>query len=141
MDEKFKTVTLQGVERIYKTFITHVAEGRKMTVAQVDSIGQGRVWSGSQALKIGLVDKIGGLDDAIKEAASLSKTKKYSTQNFPEFEKDMNDVFKNFPFAKSKVSFIKEELGEETYRLMEQLKKVQARKGVQAMMPFEITIH
>ena len=141
MDEKFKTVTLQGVERIYKTFITHVAEGRKMTVAQVDSIGQGRVWSGSQALKIGLVDKIGGLDDAIKEAASLSKTKKYSTQNFPEFEKDMNDIFKNFPFAKSKVSFIKEELGEETYRLMEQLKKVQARKGVQAMMPFEITIH
>lgn len=141
MDEKFKAVTLESVERIYKTFITHVAEGRKMTVAQVDSIGQGRVWSGSQALKIGLVDKIGGLDDAIKEAASLSKTKKYSTQNFPEFEKDMNDVFKNFPFAKSKESFIKEELGEETYLLMEQIKRVQARKGVQAMMPFEITIH
>ncbi len=141
MDEKFKTVTLESVERIYRTFITHVAEGRKMTVAQVDSIGQGRVWSGSQALKIGLVDKIGGLDDAIKEAASLAKTKKYSTQNFPEFEKDMNDIFKNFPFAKSKESFIKEELGEETYRLMEQIKKVQARKGVQAMMPFEITIH
>jgi protease IV len=140
MDEKFKAVTLESVERIYKTFITHVAEGRKMTVAQVDSIGQGRVWSGSQALKIGLVDKIGGLDDAIKEAASLSKTKKYSTQNFPEFEKDMNDIFKNFPFAKSKESFIKEELGEETYRLMEQLKKVQARKGIQTMMPFEIKI-
>ena len=140
MDEKFKAVTLESVERIYKTFITHVAEGRKMTVAQVDSIGQGRVWSGSQALKIGLVDKIGGLDDAIKEAARLAKTKKYSTQNFPEFEKDMNDIFKNFPFAKSKESFIKEELGEETYRLMEQLKKVQARKGIQTMMPFEIKI-
>jgi protease IV len=140
MDEKFKAVTLESVERIYKTFITHVAEGRKMTVAQVDSIGQGRVWSGSQALKIGLVDKIGGLDDAIKEAASLSKTKKYSTQNFPEFEKDMNDVFKNFPFAKSKESFIKEELGEETYRLMEQIKRVQARKGVQTLMPFELKI-
>ena len=141
MDEKFKAVTLESVEHIYKTFVSHVAEGRKMTVAQVDSIGQGRVWSGSQALKIGLVDKIGGLDDAIKEAASLAKTKTYSTQNFPEYEKDMNDIFKNFPFAKSKESFIKEELGEETYRLMEQLKKVQARKGVQAMMPFEITIH
>jgi protease-4 len=141
MDEKFKAVTLESVEHVYKTFISHVAEGRKMTVAQVDSIGQGRVWSGEQALKVGLVDKIGGLDDAIKEAASLAKTKRYSTQNFPEYEKDMNDIFKNFPFAKSKESFIKEELGEETYRLMEQLKKVQARKGVQAMMPFEITIH
>ncbi len=141
MDEKFKAVTLESVEHIYKTFVSHVAVGRKMTVAQVDSIGQGRVWSGEQALKIGLVDKIGGLDDAIKEAASLAKTKTYSTQNFPEYEKDMNDIFNNFPFAKSKESFIKEELGEETYRLMEQLKKVQARKGVQAMVPFEITIH
>ncbi|TRX22732.1 signal peptide peptidase SppA [Flavobacterium franklandianum] len=140
MDEKFKAITLESVEHIYKTFVSHVAAGRKMTVAQVDSIGQGRVWSGSQALKIGLVDKIGGLDDAIKEAASLAKTKKYGTQNFPEFEKDMNDIFKNFPFAKSKESFIKEELGEETFRLMEQIKRVQARKGVQAMMPFEITI-
>lgn len=140
MDEKFKAVTQESVEHVYKTFVSHVAAGRKMTVAQVDSIGQGRVWSGSQALKIGLVDKIGGLDDAIKEAASLAKTKKYSTQNFPEFEKDINDILANFPFAKSKASFIKEELGEETYRLMEQIKKVQARKGVQAMMPFEINI-
>jgi len=141
MNEKFKAVTLESVEHIYKTFVSHVAAGRKMTVAQVDSIGQGRVWSGEQALKIGLVDKIGGLDDAIKEAASLSKIKTYSKQNFPEYEKDMNDIFNNFPFAKSKESFIKEELGEETYRLMEQIKKVQARKGVQAMMPFEISIH
>ena len=141
MDEKFKAVTLESVEHIYKTFVSHVATGRKMTVAQVDSIGQGRVWSGEQALKVGLVDKIGGLDDAIKEAASLAKTKRYGTQNFPEFEKDMNDIFENFPFSQSKESFIKEELGEETYRLMEQIKKVQARKGVQAMMPFEITIH
>jgi protease-4 len=140
MDEKFKAVTQESVEHIYKTFVSHVAAGRKMTVAQVDSIGQGRVWSGSQALKIGLVDRIGGLDDAIKEAASLAKAKNYSTQNFPEFEKDINDILENFPFAKSKESFIKEELGEETFRLMEQIKKVQARKGVQAMMPFEINI-
>lgn len=141
MDEKFKAVTLESVEHIYKTFVSHVAEGRKMTFAQVDSIGQGRVWSGEQALKIGLVDKIGGLDDALKEAAKLSKTKNYSTKNFPEFEKDINDLLQNFPFAKSKESFIKEELGEETYRLMQQLKKIQARKGVQAIMPFEITMH
>lgn len=140
MDEKFKTVTQESVENVYKTFVSHVANGRKMTIAQVDSIGQGRVWSGDQALKVGLVDKIGGLDDAIKEAASLSKTNSYSTQTFPEFEKDINDLLSNFPFAKSKESFIKEELGEETYRLMEQIKKAQARKGVQAMMPFEMTI-
>ncbi|NDP26063.1 MAG: signal peptide peptidase SppA [Flavobacterium sp.] len=141
LDEKFKAVTLEEVEHIYKTFVSHVAQGRKMTFAEVDSIGQGRVWSGEQALKVGLVDKIGGLDDAIKEAARLSKTKKYSTQNFPEFEKDINDILQNLPFAKSKESFIKEELGEETFRLMEQIKKIKSQKGVQAIMPFEILIH
>ncbi|MCI4443159.1 MAG: signal peptide peptidase SppA [Lentimicrobium sp.] len=140
MDEKFKAVTLEGVEHIYKTFVSHVAEGRKMSFAQVDSIAQGRVWSGSQALKIGLVDKIGGLDDALKEAASLAKIKNYKTQNFPEFEKNINDILENLPFAKSKEAFIKEELGDETYRLMEQIKRMQSQKGVQAMMPFEITI-
>ena len=141
MDEKFKAVTLEGVEHVYKTFVTHVAEGRKMTFAQVDAIAQGRVWTGSQALKIGLVDKIGGLDDAIREAATLGKTKDYSTQNFPEYEEDINDILGNLPFARTKSSFIKEELGEENYRLMEQIKRVQAQKGVQAMLPFEISIH
>jgi len=141
LDEKFKAVTLESVENIYKTFVAHVAEGRKMSFAQVDSIAQGRVWTGSQALKIGLVDKIGGLDDALKEAASLAKIKSYKTQNFPEFQKDINDILENFPFAKSKESFIKEELGEETFRIMEQIKRMQSQKGVQAIMPFEIIIH
>jgi protease-4 len=140
LDEKFKAVTLEGVEHIYKTFVSHVAEGRKMSFAQVDSIGQGRVWSGSQAVKIGLVDKIGGLDDALIEAARLAKIKDYKTQNFPEFEKDINDILENLPFAKSKEAFIKEELGAETYKIMEQIKRMQSQKGVQAMMPFEITI-
>lgn len=140
MDEKFKEVTLESVEQVYKTFVSHVAEGRKMTIAQVDSIGQGRVWSGSQALKIGLVDKIGGMDDAIKEAASLAKIKSYKTQNFPEFEKDINDILQHLPFAKSKEAFLKEEFGEETYRMMEQVKRMQSQNGVQAVMPFEIII-
>ena len=140
LDDKFKGVTLEGVEHIYKTFVAHVAQGRKMTFAQVDSIAQGRVWSGSQAVQIGLVDKIGGLDDALKEAASLAKIKSYKTQNFPEFEKDINDLLENLPFAKTKESYIKEELGEETFRIMEQIKRMQSQKGVQAIMPYEIII-
>lgn len=140
LDEKFKAITLEGVEHIYKTFVTHVAQGRKMTFAQVDSIAQGRVWSGSEAKKIGLVDKIGGIDDAILEAATLAKIKNYNTQNFPEFEKNIDDIFEHLPFAKSKESFIKEELGEETYKIMHQIKTIQSQKGVQAMLPFEITI-
>jgi protease-4 len=140
LDEKFKAVTLESVEHIYKTFVTHVAQGRKMTFAQVDAIAQGRVWSGSEALKKGLVDKIGGLDDAIHEAAVLGKTKNYSTQNYPEYEKNFKDILESLPFGNSKADFIKEEIGEENYKIMEQIKRLQSQKGVQAMMPFEINV-
>jgi protease-4 len=70
LDDKLKAVTLEGVEHIYKTFVTHVAEGRKMTFA---SGLYYKVWAGSEALKLGLVDRIGSLDDAINEAAVLAK--------------------------------------------------------------------
>ncbi|MEY4431984.1 MAG: hypothetical protein RLZZ44_114 [Bacteroidota bacterium] len=140
IDEKFKAVTTEGVEQIYKTFVSHVAQGRKMTFAQVDAIAQGRVWTGSDAIKIGLVDKIGGLNDAIKEAARLAKITSYNTQNYPEFNKNFDDFLENFPFAKSKERLIKEEIGEENYRVMEEIKRIQNYKGVQARMPFEITI-
>lgn len=140
LNDKIKAVTLEGVEHIYNTFVTHVAEGRKMTFAQVDAIAQGRVWAGSEALKNGLVDKIGGLDAAIKEAAVLGKTKKYTTQNYPEYNKDINALLAGFPFAQAKENFIKEEIGQENYKLMHELKRLQIQKGVQTMLPFEINI-
>ncbi|WJS96420.1 signal peptide peptidase SppA [Flavobacterium johnsoniae] len=141
VDEKFKAFTLEGVEKIYHTFVTHVAEGRKMTFDQVDAIAQGRVWSGTEALKLGLVDKIGGLNDAITEAARIAKVKNYSTQNYPEYEKTFNDLLSGLPFAKSKEAFLKEEIGEENYLLIEQVKKFQKQKGVQAIMPYGINIY
>lgn len=141
IDENFKAVTLESIEQVYKTFVSHVAQGRKMNFAAVDSIAQGRVWSGTEALKIGLVDKIGGLNAAIAEAARLSKTQNYSTQNYPEYEKDLEDVFSKMPFANSKASIIKEEIGNENYQLLQQIKKFQSRKGVQALMPFQISIY
>ena len=58
----------------------------------------------------------------------------------PEYKKDFNDLLSSLPFAQSKVNFIKEEIGEENYMLMEQVKRFQEQKGVQAMMPFAINI-
>ena len=140
IDEKFKAVTLEGVEHIYKIFVLHVAQGRKMSFAQVDSIAQGRVWTGAEALKIGLVDKIGNLNDAIQAEATLSKAKDYTTKNYPEFNNEFKDLFANLPFAKSKLNFIKEEIGAENYKIIQQVKRLQNRKGIQAMMPYEIDI-
>lgn len=140
IDEKFKAVTTEGVEQIYKTFVSHVAQGRKMSFTQVDAIAQGRVWTGADAIKIGLVDKIGGLQDAIQEAARLAKIKTFNTQNYPEYNKNFDDLLENFPFAKTKERWIKEEIGEENYKMMEQIKRIQSYKGVQARMPFDISI-
>ena len=142
IDEKFRIVTQESVERIYNTFLNRVAEGRKMTFAQVDAIAQGRVWSGSEAMKVGLVDEIGGMDAALKEAAKLAKINTYKTQNFPQYEKSFDDLLSNLglPFFKTKESFIKEEVGVENYKIIEQIRKMNTKKGTQILMPFEINI-
>lgn len=141
LSDNFRNQMQGEIERIYGTFTAKVAQGRKMTVAQVDSIGQGRVWTGSEALKIGLVDKIGGMDDAIREAAKLAKIKEYRTIDFPEYDKKFADLLAGFPFAKTKEQLLKEELGAENYGILEQAKRMTERKGVQALLPVRIDIH
>lgn len=140
LDENFKNVTQESVERIYNTFVNRVATGRKMTFEQVDAIAQGRVWSGSEALQIGLVDKIGGMDDALKEAARLGKMKDYKTQSYPEYEKTFGEMFAGFPLAKTKENLIKEEIGEANYQILQQIKQMNLQTGNQAIMPFQINI-
>jgi protease-4 len=143
LDDKLKAHALESVEHIYTTFVSRVAAGRKMSFAQVDSLGQGRVWSGSDAVRLGLADKIGGMDDAIKYAASLAKVKNYATVDYPEYEKNIMDFLDDLglPFVQSKQSLIKKEIGEENYKILEQIKKLQARKGIQALMPYELNIN
>jgi len=143
LNDKFRSLAQEQVETIYTTFVNRVAAGRKMTFEQVDAIGQGRIWSGTDALRLGLVDKIGGLDDAIKTAAAKAKIKNYSTRNYPEYEKDLGDLLKSLgiPFAGTKESVLREELGEENYLILERLRKISKEKGVRAMMSFELNIH
>lgn len=141
LDDNTRAFAQESVEKVYSTFVNRVAAGRKLTFAQVDAIGQGRVWSGQDALRIGLVDKIGGMDDALKEAAALAKIKEYRTQDFPEYEKDFDDVLAQFGLAQSKEAMMKEELGEENYLILQRLKRLNQLKGVQAILPYEININ
>lgn len=144
MDEEFRNFTQESVENIYKIFVNRVATGRKMTFAQVDAIAQGRVWSGSDALKIGLVDKIGGMDDAIAYAASITKTTDYDTVAYPEYEKSFFEDLENsgfLSFLKTREALLKEELGEEGYEMINQIKRMNARKGMQVIMPYELKIN
>lgn len=137
LDDTNRMAITESVENIYAVFVSRVAKGRNMTAAQVDSIGQGRVWSGKDAVRIGLVDKIGGLDAALAEAAKQAKIKEYKTTNYPEYKKDINDLISEMvPFAQSKEAMLKEELGEANYRLLQQIKEANALKGVQARLPY-----
>ncbi|RZJ53538.1 MAG: signal peptide peptidase SppA, partial [Flavobacterium sp.] len=143
LEDHTREIIQESVENIYTTFVNRVATGRKMTFEQVDAIAQGRVWAGTDAAKNGLVDEIGGLDAAIKYAAKLGKTNSYSTQNYPEFDTSLEKYFagmSGLPFAKTKEEFIKEEVGEENYRLIERIRRVSELRGTQVMMPYEIII-
>lgn len=89
-----ESAAMQGyVNRGYRLFLSRVAEGRKMKVEDVDKIAQGRVWTGSQALGIKLVDKLGTLDDAIAEAAKLANLTDYALDTYPD-KKSWLDQFK-----------------------------------------------
>lgn len=140
LDDNYRGFAQEGVEKIYATFVNRVSAGRKLTFEQVDAIGQGRVWSGQDALKIGLVDEIGGMEEAIKEAAKLGKTTKYRTQDFPEFDKDFDDILANFGLAQSKESMIKEEIGAQNYEILKHIKQMTSQKGIQARMAYELKI-
>ena len=140
LDANYRAFAQEGVEKIYGVFVKRVADGRKLTTTQVDAIGQGRVWSGQDALKIGLVDKIGGMDEAIQEAARLGKTNKFRTQDFPEYEKEFGDILSKFGLAQSKESIIKEAVGEQNFEILKHIKQMTAQKGVQARMAYELKI-
>lgn len=143
IDENFKGYVTESIENIYNIFLKRVAAGRKMTVAQVNEVAQGRVWTGSDALKLGLVDKIGGMDMAIKHAATLAKVKEYRTENYPEYEKTFEDLLRNFSgisMFQSKEALIKEQIGAENYQVLERIRKVNERRGTQVIMPFELSI-
>ncbi|SDW42270.1 protease-4 [Lutibacter oricola] len=140
MTEEFRAVTKEGVEQIYTTFLTRVANGRNMTVEEVDEIAQGRVWSGTEALKVGLVDELGNLDDAIAYAAELAETTDYKVRNYPSYKVDFEEKFSSFPFSKAKEDILKEELGEENYKIYKNIKQISNLKGVQARLPYILEI-
>ncbi len=141
MTDDFRAVTKESVEAIYTTFLDRVAVGRDMTVQAVDSIAQGRVWSGVEALQNGLIDELGNLKDAISYAAELADISDYRVHNYPSYKVDLKDKFDIFPFVKTKEKFLANELGEENYKMYQTIKQFKNLKGIQARIPFIMEIN
>ena len=142
MTEPERKYIQNQIEMIYDVFIGKVADGRKMTKADVDSIGQGRVWSGVDAKRIGLVDVLGGMDVAINIAAKKAKLEDFSVVFLPRPEKGLTKFFKDLSGDEDdKVSKIMaKELGPD-YKYYQYLKNARQIQGIQARMPYEIEIH
>ncbi len=135
-----KDIMQIGVERIYGQFIGKVAKGRGMTVAQVDSIGQGRVWTGIDAKKIGLVDEIGGLDKALDVAKDLAKLDNFDAIAYPvEKKTPFNEMMKALN-QDMETKIMEHSLGV-NYKYYEKLQSLSTQSGIMARMPFEIEMH
>jgi protease-4 len=135
-----REVIQAGVEDIYNTFIQHVGEGRKMRTSQVDSIGQGRVWSGVNAMKIGLIDMFGGLDDAIKVAARMAKIEHYKTVSLPQLTPAFEQLMKQL-YGEASISVIPKDWqeGMSTYLYLKHY--LESPGSVQARIPAEIKLY
>ena len=131
-------VIQNSVERVYDHFITKVANGRSLSKEAVDKIGQGRVWTGTQAIEIGLVDELGGLKNAIAKAAELSEVDQYKIKSLPYQKEPFQQIMDNLMGQSSSV-MLKHYLGS-NYKYIQIFDDMENRDIIQARLPFGMTI-
>ena len=135
LQEGYKKTTKAAIEMIYEKFKSHVAEGRSMNLEQVEEIAQGRVWSGKEALEVGLVDELGGLQAAIKSAASLAEITTYNVIEFPKIKQDLGSMLSGvLPLIKTKIFNNPLEKFTSTYLDFNKL------DGIQTRIPYHLKI-
>lgn len=133
-----ESIIQQNVNKIYYTFTQNVADGRKKERSYIDSIGQGRVWTGAQAIELGLVDRIGGIEDAIKSAAKMANIQEYSLVSYPSQNDPLKALF-NRSGRQISLWFTKQEMGL-AFPVYQQVKETMQQSGIQARIPYTIDI-
>jgi protease-4 len=133
-----RLIIQRDVNHVYDTFISRVADGRKRTSEYVNSIAGGHVWVGTDAVRIGLADRLGNFQDAIVAAGKKAKLKKYRVVEYPAKADPLNNFLSD---SKDNVRtyFAKQELGD-NYLIYEQMKKAIRNSGMQARLPYEIQV-
>lgn len=140
LSKAFEKQTLLGIENIYAIFKKRVIDGRGLSPEAVENIAQGRVWSGKQAVKNGLVDYLGGLDDAVAAAAKAANLENYNKMEYPVFKEDLESILSGItPSLKLKSSLI-EWLPENLKHSFEINKTENSLLSIQALIPFELSI-
>lgn len=142
MTENEKKMIQTEIDLIYSTFKQRVADGRKKDTAYVETIAQGRVWTGFRAKEIGLIDRFGGIQDAIRSAASLAKLTEYKVREYPEPDNIFETLFGSNKEREMFTNHLREEMGVENYALYLELKKIKEMSATpQARLPFSFSIN
>ncbi len=138
MRDDEKVVLQSYIERGYDIFLTRCSEGRSIPKDSLDKIAQGRVWTGKQALEIGLVDELGGIDKAIEEAAKLAKLDDYALRSFPR-QVDFWQSLLSDKKEELTVQAMKEYLGKD-YKTFMMIKEIKEQDFIQARLPYDFDI-
>jgi len=127
------------VGRIYDVFKSRVSQGRGITVQMVDSIGQGRVWTGRMAKEMGLVDVLGGIQDAIAIAQYKANLKEYTLVEYPKNKSLVEQIFGKVSGEEAAKMMLKKEMGE-SYDTYQKIRQLTQMTGVQALLPYELLL-
>jgi len=140
MTESQEEYIRENILEVYDLFKKRVADGRGMTLDEVEEIAQGRVWTGEEALSLGLVDALGGLDAALQYAAEQVDLENYQIKEYPEFNIDLQRMLRSYGITQTADDFVKEAVGEDLFNILEQAKEQTERKGVQLLFPYSTKI-
>ena len=136
----FRATIKEGIEHVYDTFKQRVASGRNMTVEEVEAIAQGRVWTGEQALQNGLVDGLGGMDQAIEAAARLAELEEYNLISYPKIEPELEDFLSVMgPFGAID-EVLMEQYPEEIRAFLTTLSTEANRPNLELRLPYSVEI-
>lgn len=135
LNDGFKNSTKSAIEKVYTTFKSRVSEGRSLNMEKVEDLSKGRIWSGKDAVENGLVDAIGGLEDAIQATAEMAAIENYNIDSYPKYENEFEYIFLDA------LSFIRLKIfNHPIEKFASELIKLSDMEGIQAIIPFSINI-
>jgi protease-4 len=142
MTEKFRALTTESIEDTYQTFLSRVSAGRGISMATVDSLAQGRVWTAKAALAGGLIDGIGDLDIAIAAAAELGNTTEYGIRNYPKYKSPLEQFIEDFGGVSTRVNAFLSTPNptNDAAGFMRHMTQKMSREGIQTRMPFVLEV-
>jgi protease-4 len=140
MTDNFRTQTEKGIEQTYALFKDRVAQGRSLTVREVETLAQGRVWSGNQAVAQGLADQLGGIQDALNAAAQAAGIQEYNVMTYPQFEESLQSLLQGVSVSLFSPHPLEGWVPKKMQHTLESFTNPNSYTVFQALLPFDLNI-